>query len=636
VSPREVVFAGSSHPAVSVVVAAWGSSPHLLDSLAWLGSQRTAMRYEVVLVLNQVAPDVAEAVAGGVRGASVISSRSDLGFAGAANVGVARAAADLVAIVHDDVETSPDWLDVLVGSAAAHPEADVTGCLVADAGAAPSASSATPVEVSECAFLVRRSVWESLGGLAEIFYPFGFAVADFCARVVESGGQIRLEPRATVRRHRSGRTNHRFKSVVMDLNAELFATRHSKGRPPAVAPAPGSGRGGVSAGPRAPRRGGGKRRLLVIDDAVPEQAVGAGSGRMAEVLGELTSGGRFAVDLLPLVVRERADPARVAALGVDVVSGDLGRLLRAEGRRYGAVVVSRPHNWAASIGKLRRFVPEVPVVYDAEALFHRRLARQADFAIDAPTVIRVAREAARLEAIERGIAGEADFVVAISEDEADFFRDNSPDPGNVVVHPPFLAGASTTPAQLARRRDIGFVAGWSAGPDSPNADALEWFARRILPGVRARTPGARLLVTGANPPVNVRRLVTPAVEFLGQVPSLADFYSSVRVVVVPTRYGSGVKLKTVEAVQFGVPTVATTVGAEGIPLDDRGAVVVVDDPDRFARAVAALLGDDDAWRAQRARVVAQSARWVERSPGGVWVSLAEELTGAAPPGGSRR
>ncbi len=423
----------------------------------------------------------------------------------------------------------------------------------------------------------------------------------------------------------------------MDLNGELFADTPLEGPPAGGGSGAGVGPGRCVGGSPCPAPGGGKRRLLVIDDAVPEQAVGAGSGRMAEVLGELTSGGRFAVDLLPLVVRERADPARVAALGVDVVSGDLEEATRApRGGATGRSSSRGPHNWAASIGKLRRFVPEVPVVYDAEALFHRRLARQADFAIDAPTVIRVAREAARLEAIERGIAGEADFVVAISEDEADFFRDNSPDPGNVVVHPPFLAGASTTPAQLARRRDIGFVAGWSAGPDSPNADALEWFARRILPGVRARTPGARLLVTGANPPVNVRRLVTPAVEFLGQVPSLADFYSSVRVVVVPTRYGSGVKLKTVEAVQFGVPTVATTVGAEGIPLDDRGAVVVVDDPDRFARAVAALLGDDDAWRAQRARVVAQSARWVERSPGGVWVSLAEELTGAAPPGGSRR
>jgi glycosyltransferase involved in cell wall biosynthesis len=88
-----------------------------------------------------------------------------------------------------------------------------------------------------------------------------------------------------------------------------------------------------------------------------------------------------------------------------------------------------------------------------------------------------------------------------------------------------------------------------------------------------------------------------------------------------------VKLKTVEAVQYGVPTVATTVGAEGIPFDDRGAVVVTDDPDRFARAVAALLGDDDAWRSQRERVLAQQASWAALPASSVWPSLVERLAG---------
>ena len=78
---------------------------------------------------------------------------------------------------------------------------------------------------------------------------------------------------------------------------------------------------------------------------------------------------------------------------------------------------------------------------------------------------------------------------AICEEEADFFRDGSPDPDNVEVRPPYLAGVRPSPAQLGARHDLGFVAGWSAGPESPNADALEWFARKILPGVRAGCPG---------------------------------------------------------------------------------------------------------------------------------------------------
>lgn len=640
-APDVVVFDEASDPAVSVVVAAWGSAPHLLGCLASIGAQRTTDPFEVVVVLNDVEPHVLDAVARLVRGAKVITSRSDLGFAGSVNVGVASTRSELLAIIHDDVTVPPGWLDVLAASAASHPAAEVIGCAVTvddapgsrDRAAGPGGPAEdSSIAVSECAFLVRRRAWDRLGGLDGIFHPFGFATTDLCARVAETGGHVVIEPRASVRRAHSARMNDHFRSCVMQLNRELFDVWRARANRPSAGAS--SARAAMAtrepnppAGSAVPRRRRGESRLLVIDDAVPDPSLGAGSGRMAEVIGELVRGGGFQVDVLPLVAPTDSDAERADALGVGVVVEDLERLLAREVQRYAVAIVSRPHNWTASVGTLRRLAPGVPVVYDAEALFHRRLERQLAFVLDAPTALRVAQDAARLAEVEQGIAREADFVVAISEDEADFFRKYSTTPHNVAVHPPFLAEVTPSHGGVASRRDIGFVAGWSAGPESPNADAVDWFARRVLPKVRARQPGVRLRVTGGNPPANVRRLFTPAVDFVGQVADLAEFYATVRVVVVPVRYGSGVKLKTVEAVQYGVPTVATTVGAEGIPFDDRGAVVVTDDPDRFARAVAALLGDDDAWRSQRERVLAQQACWAALPASSVWPSLVERLAG---------
>jgi GT2 family glycosyltransferase len=653
-----IVFAGEPDPSVSVVVTAWGSSPHLFACLAALCHQRGAMPYEVVLVENVVTRDVADEVAGRVRGATVVESRSNLGFAGSVNVGVAASRAELVLVVHDDVEMPPDCLDELTAAAAAHPEAEVIGLAVvatgrepspAPAGDAPGTGRAVDApdgspgpgepgaaDICECAFLFRRATWDRLGGLDETFYPFGFATADFCARVAETGGEVRADPVPIVHRHHSGRSSERFKSFVVALNGELFAARRSRVLRAAA------DRGGLAASPAAPGRAvsppqeavgrarGGRHhpasrpRVLIIDDAVPEPSLGSGSGRMADVMGELTAAGRFAVDVLPLVSRSEADPARARALGVDVVAGDLEDLVNRGRRHYGVVIVSRPHNWTASIEKLRALLPGVPVVYDAEALFFCRLERQIPFVVDAPTAIRVEHDAARLAEVERAIAREADHVVAISQEEAAFFQEIASTLDRVTVHQPLLAASRPTPAPLRGRRDIGFVAGWGAGPDSPNADALEWFARKILPEIRARVPGTRLLVTGSDPPANVRRLVTPAVEFVGHVASLADFYASVRVVVVPIRYGAGVKQKTVEAIHYGVPTVATTVGAEGVPVGRPDVLVVADDPGEFALHVATLLGDDAAWESQRRRVVAQSSAWAEGSAS-IWPSLVERL-----------
>ena len=64
--------------------------------------------------------------------------------------------------------------------------------------------------------------------------------------------------------------------------------------------------------------------------------------------------------------------------------------------------------------------------------------------------------------------------------------------------------------------------------------------------------------------------------------------------VVPLRYGAGVKSKSVEAMQQGVPLVMTTIGAQG--LDGVDAVAsVADDPLALADAIVALVQDDALW-----------------------------------------
>ena len=115
---------------------------------------------------------------------------------------------------------------------------------------------------------------------------------------------------------------------------------------------------------------------------------------------------------------------------------------------------------------------------------------------------------------------------------------------------------------------MGYVAGWSAGPSGPNADGLRWFVRDVLPRVKAEVPWVRLRVTGSMMPVEISALADPNVRCEGEVNDLAAFYDGLRVAIAPLRFGAGVKLKTVQALQHGVPIVCTSIGAEAI--DTRG------------------------------------------------------------------
>jgi glycosyltransferase involved in cell wall biosynthesis len=100
-----------------------------------------------------------------------------------------------------------------------------------------------------------------------------------------------------------------------------------------------------------------------------------------------------------------------------------------------------------------------------------------------------------------------------------------------------------------------------------NRDALSFAVRDVLPLVRKEIPGAQLIVRGSGGDSGIRELATaPGVTFEGEMPSLAQAYSGVDVILMPLRIGSGLKGRVLEAMLAGIPVVGTSVAAEGIPV----------------------------------------------------------------------
>jgi glycosyltransferase involved in cell wall biosynthesis len=141
----------------------------------------------------------------------------------------------------------------------------------------------------------------------------------------------------------------------------------------------------------------------------------------------------------------------------------------------------------------------------------------------------------------------------------------------------------------------------------PNRDAVEFFVRSILPIVRAEVPSIRFVVAGRNPPIHfVEELgANDGIEFTGTVPDMRAYLSAATVVVVPLRFGSGTRIKILEACAAGKPVVSTNVGAEGLGLEGGKEIILADDPAEFARSVITLLRDRS-----RRNAIARSARAV--------------------------
>jgi glycosyltransferase involved in cell wall biosynthesis len=97
----------------------------------------------------------------------------------------------------------------------------------------------------------------------------------------------------------------------------------------------------------------------------------------------------------------------------------------------------------------------------------------------------------------------------------------------------------------------------------PNVDAAVYFANEVMPLLRHTQEGCKLRIIGGNPPPAVRRLVAPDIEVTGYVEDFPAAVSEGAVFVCPLRLGTGIKNKVLEAMDFGVPVVSTSVGVEG-------------------------------------------------------------------------
>ncbi len=217
-------------------------------------------------------------------------------------------------------------------------------------------------------------------------------------------------------------------------------------------------------------------------------------------------------------------------------------------------------------------VPGVPTAIVMHDLFHTRTGGQAD------SVVAIDREA------EVTLLARADAVLAIQATEADFLRHNVPSVDTILA--PLAVQPYPTAAAGGESGHLLFVGSNTA----PNVVGLEWFCENVWPQVRRALPDAVLDVAGTVAHGFVSR-VPEGVRLLGLVDDLGPLYANASVVVSPLTFGSGLKIKLVEAMARGKAIVATPVTVQGVEAICSDAVRVAATPEEFALAVIALDND---------------------------------------------
>jgi glycosyltransferase involved in cell wall biosynthesis len=142
----------------------------------------------------------------------------------------------------------------------------------------------------------------------------------------------------------------------------------------------------------------------------------------------------------------------------------------------------------------------------------------------------------------------------------------------------------------------------------PNVEGALWLAREVWPLVRRIRPNARLTLAGRAPPPLIQSLASADIRVPGTLADLQPLYARASLMVAPIFWGSGVRIKILDALAYGLPLVTTALAAEGIDLRHQQSALFAERPQDFANAIVRLL--DDA--ALRARLGAAGRAIVER------------------------
>ena len=236
-----------------------------------------------------------------------------------------------------------------------------------------------------------------------------------------------------------------------------------------------------------------------------------------------------------------------------------------------------------------RPLPKAIVMHD---LFHARAGKDPS-GRNIDSVVSVSRDD------EVALLSKADAVIAIQSNEQAFLRDALP--GVRPILAPIAAHPVSSPQPGDGERLL-FVASNTA----PNVVGLNWFFEQVWPSILTEMPNTILEVAG-----NVH-LAFPnggprGVRFLGLVESLEGLYRDAGVVISPLTFGSGLKIKLIEAMAKGKAIVATSITVEGVEKECAGSVEVTDDPERFAARLVALQRDPST-RQQLATAALEAAR----------------------------
>ena len=580
----ELTFELFDRPQVSIVIPVYNQFEYTYHCLQSIQKNSDNCSYEIILA-DDCSTDNTQHIDKVVQGIRIIHNERNLHFLLNCNNAAQQARGEYILFLNNDTQVQENWLSALielmeqdasigmVGSKLVYPDGylqEAGGILWKDASAWNYGNRQNPKDsefnyvheadyISGAAIMIRTDLWKKIGGFDTRFVPAYCEDSDLAFEVRRHGYRVVYQPKSVVV-HFEGISNgtdlnsgqkkyqidnqqkfyEKWKEVLekenFDNGTNVFVARD---------------------------RSRNKKHVLVIDHYVPQYDKDAGSKTTYMYLKMMVKKGFHVTFLGDNFYQHEPYTTKLQQMGILVLYGpkyaeNIEEWLLQNIQYFDVFYLNRPHITIKYIDLIKEYA-RGRIIYYGHDLHFMRVKREYELNKDIKTL----KEAEKWMEKEFYIMHKTDMNYYPSElERTEINRLDASIPVKAITAY-IYDDVRDIEYDVRERNGLLFVGGF--GHD-PNLDAVIWFLETMYPEIYKRI-SAPFYIVGSNAPTRLTSMNMDGVNVKGYVTEeeLQQLYDTCRMVVVPLRYGAGVKGKVVEALYNGTPVVTTPVGAEGIP-----------------------------------------------------------------------
>lgn len=599
--------AANRHIVCSIVIPVFNKADYTFQCIRSLMREIDFKENEVIVV-NNASKDETEQILSYMDGlVRVIHNRENQGFVRACNQGAAVARGKYIIFLNNDTVVLPGWLKHLVdtaendtsigavGSMMIYPDGrlqEAGGIIWKDGTGEHYGRGRDPRnkkynfarEVDYCSgasLLVRKELFDKLGGFDERYIPAFYEDADLCFGIRSLGYKVIYQPASKLFHHEGitagTNVNADFKQY-QEINRRKFV---KKWKEPLEREQ--SEKGSATSEVAANRWRG--PQFIIFDQIIPAPDQDSGSVRMTMILKALSKLGRLAfVPMNPSV-----SPGYKGFLeqdGIEIIY-PMEYLERIKSDNFQLAILSRADVANKVLPEIREVNKDIRVIFDTVDVHFLRFEREYNLTGDE----KIKNKAAHYKEIETQLARLSDAVWCITSKDKKVLSEAVPEVKIQVI--PNIHLLQERGKKFDEREGLLFIGGFA---HPPNKDAIHYFMKQIYPIIQETIPEVKFYVVGSRMPEEILAYSDEKVVVLGFVKDVDHLFHGCRVMIAPLRYGAGMKGKVGQALSYGLPVVTTSIGSEGMGLMHGHNVMIADDPVSFAEAVLKVYRDRDLWQ----------------------------------------